>query len=520
MKINSLAMQNFYSFKKEVILFDNYKGITIIEGKNGAGKSSIFEAIIWVITGKSIRKSTEESMVNNKAKKGLKVAIKINDEIIIKRTRKPTSLQVWKGEENLSQDHANETQKIINELLNTNYKVLMASMVFGQHNNMDFLGASPDDKRVIIKNFLNLNEMFNVRDKIKSTKSELSTKSKNCAAVIYNLQSQAGPILLKLKSIPEEVKLPEESLEEVLEKENIVTQAHNEARILENQREGFKSDFERFSKILDKGEYSKINICGECDSEYTEIVDKNQVEEAKMNAEYSYKRFESMYPLIVEQRDLMIKNRSKITSYQWAQNKEIYDLAQQKEYLEESLKGINDEILDHGKIQKEADKKYEVMRFWEKAFSEAGVIRYLIRNVLKTLNNTTNKYLSMLTNGQYTIEFDEFLKEKIICGGEVVHFISLSSGEKNKINLSVMLGLQALISLSGKDGANLLFLDEIMSSVDEKSLHGVYLTLQDLKKGKDLFIITHNNDLKMLLESSNRLTIIKTDGISSVKATN
>ena len=89
-------------------------------------------------------------------------------------------------------------------------------------------------------------------------------------------------------------------------------------------------------------------------------------------------------------------------------------------------------------------RKYELMKFWEKAFSEHGLIQYIIRNVLGYLNANCNKYVSLLSSGKLKIEFDEKLNETIKCGGREIQHISLSGGEKRKINIAIMLALQDL----------------------------------------------------------------------------
>ena len=99
------------------------------------------------------------------------------------------------------------------------------------------------------------------------------------------------------------------------------------------------------------------------------------------------------------------------------------------------------------------------MRFWEKAFSESGIVKYIIWNVLDYFNYKVNFYLSHLSQGKFFIEFDESLKETITHNKQGIHYISLSGGEKRKISLSVMLGLQELLKISHNQKTNLMFFD-------------------------------------------------------------
>jgi DNA repair exonuclease SbcCD ATPase subunit len=188
---------------------------------------------------------------------------------------------------------------------------------------------------------------------------------------------------------------------------------------------------------------------------------------------------------------------------------------------EETYKSLKADTLE--KIQQahtekqQASSNYEVMRFWEKAFSEAGLVKYIIRNVLGHFNGKVNFYLSHLTQGKFSIEFDEQLNETITTKKKNIHYMSLSGGEKRKISLAVMLGLQELLLLSNPNESNLMFFDEVAENLDQDGLEGLYILLSELKKSKTLFIITHNNYLKSLLDSSKTLTITKYRGTSTIK---
>ena len=156
------------------------------------------------------------------------------------------------------------------------------------------------------------------------------------------------------------------------------------------------------------------------------------------------------------------------------------------------------------------------MRFWEKAFSESGLVRYIIRNVLELFNSKTNFYLSHLTKGKFSIEFDEELNETIRTNGKDINYISLSGGEKRKVGIAVMLGLQQLLTISQKEEINLMFFDEVAENLDQDGLDGLYILLTELKKDKSLFVITHNNYLKSLMDNSKTLSIIKNKGITNI----
>jgi len=108
------------------------------------------------------------------------------------------------------------------------------------------------------------------------------------------------------------------------------------------------------------------------------------------------------------------------------------------------------------------------------------------------------------------------LSEKILISDTLVHYISLSGGEKRKINLSVLLALRDLLSFTDKNQLDLVFFDEVTENLDEEGVLGLFNLLNEIKKTKNIFVITHNKHLKTLLDSAPRLAIIKDQGESKI----
>jgi DNA repair exonuclease SbcCD ATPase subunit len=211
------------------------------------------------------------------------------------------------------------------------------------------------------------------------------------------------------------------------------------------------------------------------------------------------------------------KLKNKLSIKDWMELKAKHD-----EYLsqEKTRKDYNDllsRISAREAEKKFCDVNYDVMRFWEKAFSEQGIIKYFIRNILDYLNFKTNEYLSILTNNQFSILFNEELEETITNNRRKLSFISLSGGEKRKINLSVMLALQSLLTHTSKEQSNIMFFDEIAENMDEDGCKGIHNLLKALKaEDKTIFLITHNAYLKSLLDGCQILNIQKKNGESVI----
>lgn len=141
MKLLRIEAKNFYSFKELELDFTKLEGITRIIGKNydsggsnGSGKSVLFECVCWGLFGKSIRKSTEESLVFNQIGKDCEVSIILEKYGVgtctISRRRRPTGLDFKINGVSKNKDTALETQKFIEEIIEADYKSFLASTVY------------------------------------------------------------------------------------------------------------------------------------------------------------------------------------------------------------------------------------------------------------------------------------------------------------------------------------------------------------------------------------------------------
>jgi DNA repair exonuclease SbcCD ATPase subunit len=83
-----------------------------------------------------------------------------------------------------------------------------------------------------------------------------------------------------------------------------------------------------------------------------------------------------------------------------------------------------------------------------------------------------------------------------------------------------MLGLQSLLSNTKREQTNIIFFDEVGENLDQEGLDGLYILLSELKKDKTLFIITHNNNLKNLIDNARVLTVTKHHGVSYLSRKN
>ena len=524
LKIKSLKMQNFYGYKNETIDFSKYrKGIVLIKGKNGSGKSTIFEAIVWALSGKTIRKSTEVAMVNSDVGKNLLVEIRLHGDIVIRRGKKPGFLEFWVKGENLARDSVTATQAVIDDRLKLNYKVLMASMIFGQHSSLEFLNASAEDKRVIIRNFLGLEEIFELRDEIRDKKSAYLGKIRSADTLLKEYDSTINKAEEKLHQI-ELAKTESDfgrdvedvSIQDIVDAEKKFSDLEGKISLREVRIASKEDSLERYTEVIDRGANISEETCGYCQQSYTKEITQDDVNLADNNACVMRSDVERIRLEISTLDGQLNEIYLPVSSSQIREFEAFKKLCAEETYWSE---GLDSTVLKVGGVAATKAKlqlKYDVMKFWERAFSEQGMIKYVIRNILGYFNERCNFYLSFLMDGNFSIVFDEELHEKISSEGSVIQYISLSGGEKRKVGLAVLLALKSLLLLTNSEQSNLLFFDEIAENLDPEGMQGLYALLQELKKDRTVFIITHNKNMKTLLDSAKRLTVVKENGVSRI----
>jgi DNA repair exonuclease SbcCD ATPase subunit len=524
MKIKSIKIQNFYSFESTFVNFEKFENLVLVKGQNkdvggsnGSGKSAFIEAIYFGLTGKTIRKSTEDSIVHVKHKKKCLVELTLDNGITIIRQKKPSKLQVFSNGEELTQESIAKTQAYIDNLLKINYKVLLSSMFFGQENHTNFLDCTAEDKRTIVKTFLDLDEIFSMRDRIKTHKAGFYQTMKEQDSLISEHTAMIREFQGKIDKLKKAKKRFENygavvlsmSLEDILKAEEKETNRSWQLVTVDRDLDNVNHEILKYKTRAELGDTK--GVCDKCGQPVEEKLNKAFIET-------ELAQLEKEHLILLNSKDSLedAKVDIPVSSKEFSKVLAYKELCRDETNYESLIESYKEKIQLRLEVKAENKLDYEIMRFWEKAFSQQGIIKFIINNILDYLNNRVNYYTSFLTNSKYTLYFDKELNEKVITNDQVIQYISLSGGEKRKINLAVMMALKDLLLLTDKDQSNILFLDEIAENLDEEGINGLYSLLQEIKKDKLIFIITHNKYLKTLLHSAPRLSIIKSKGVSKI----
>ena len=534
MKLNNVQINNFLSVKKAEVDFESCGNLVRIVGKNydtrprssnGAGKSSIIESVMFALFGKTIRKTNDKSLQNYHTKGKCRVVLTVNDDTVIERIKKPPMLSVTVNGENCTKDSIQETQKYLEQILNINHNVFLASIVFGQQNKTQFITATPEEKRAIIQNFLSVGDLFRNRSTIKSLKSRhLSQKKLNLTlhddglSKIDNLQGK----LKSLRAIKKDVKkllssekanfIFSHSFSEIQELERNFHEKDLELEAVKSSRDVLRERTSNTRSLLVKLRDTECEHCGKISR-----ADWDKSQELAENIDAWEKEERGMCKDIGKISKELDAASVPISSSDFELIEKVKTTETEIDILTKQLRAERRRVKKYGVLSTDAQKRYDLMRFWEHAFSEAGLIKYIIRNILEYFNERCNSYLSTLSTGNFIIKFDDSLAETIYNNGVESYYDSLSGGEKKRVSLAVMLGLNDLLLLTGKDRSNVIFFDEVADSLDDDGVKGLIELIHRLSKHKKLFLITHNEYLTSLLEEySGTLTVTKRNNLTKI----
>jgi DNA repair exonuclease SbcCD ATPase subunit len=191
-----------------------------------------------------------------------------------------------------------------------------------------------------------------------------------------------------------------------------------------------------------------------------------------------------------------------------AHNAKVDALIEQKNEFTIRQTSIKDDIL----IKSDQSISLNILK---KAFSTSGIVAFKLENLTKELEVTINYYLSLLSDGQFQVEFTldkEKLNITVINNGISTPIETVSGGEFSRIQTSVLLAIRSLLSKLGGSSINLLFLDEITGVLDDE---GKEKLVEVLQKEHDLnvFLISHDFTHPLI----DKISIVKNNNISSIQ---
>ena len=517
---------------------------TLIVGNNGSGKSTMLDALCFALFGKAFRNINKPNLVNSINGKDCRVEVEFDTNgksYKIVRGIKPNLFEIYQDSVLLNQDASvRDYQDYLEKfILKLNYKSFTQIVILGSASFTPFMQLSAADRRAIIEDLLDIqifssmntvvkDKLSNNKDLISNTKHDIDVNQK-----IYEVKKQHNDELkedrtIRIKEYDAEIsnnsqilQTLHENIADLSEKvsgliENTVSQTEIEGKIkkftkLESQIESNVSKFlsnihffqsngscptcrQEIAMEFKESEIGSLNIkVADCQTGLSELRTKMEEEQRRLNAIKEIQKEIQKLQVEMATKNTTIKEiqkyikrlQNEITELQNTQDTQ--DSTELKE-LEDSLTTLTEEL------KRLLDEKnyYEVAATLLK---DSGIKTKIIKQYLPIINKLVNKYLASL---DFFVNFtlDESFKEVIKSRHrDEFSYHNFSEGEKQRIDMALMLTWRAIAKLKNSANTNLLILDEVFDSSLDTSGTEELMKILHMLEDVNLFVISHKGDI-------------------------
>lgn len=526
MRLTKIEWRNFASYGNKIqsLTFDENTGLYLVVGENGAGKSTISDVITYGLYGKLDGKKLKDipNRINGNA--WVKITFISNgEEYSVERGIDPSIFNLYVNDTLYDKAGSRSVQEYLtDDIIQIPNYVFNNTISLSINDFKSFLKMSPADKKSIIDKifgFYVINEMRDLlKDESKAIKENMARLSGEIDGLTRTLSRTQEELQSLSEKIKEDSKGKTEDLEEKISKFSSLLDMHKEKVSQFNSLETEVSDQVKSAyRAVTTAKESKRTIeqkirlyendkCPTCTTDLSGLFHQGLKDE--LNKQLS--DFNSVIDSHQENYDSALKKEAEIrkekTSITEKGNKIIVNINSIKEELKklksvsavrglDSLKKISEDtresIQEFSQERLKEEKKSEWIKKIEDILGDKGVKQLALRTILPSLNGNIAELMGSL-HLPYTVTFDEDFNASVVHMGEEISTSTLSTGEMKKVDFAVLLSVIKLMKIRFSS-INLLFLDEIFSSVDPD---GVYTILNTLRKicddlGLNVFVINH-----------------------------
>ena len=553
-KFENIRWKNLLSTGNQWTQIDFAKfSSTLIIGTNGAGKSTILDALTFVLFNKPFRKITKGQLVNSTNEKDCKVEVEFGigtREYKVVRGIKPSVFEIWVDGKMLNQDSAaNDQQKNLeNNILKLNYKSFTQIVVLGSSAFVPFMQLNNTHRREVIEDLLDI-RIFSAMNSVIKDK-------------IRKIRDDVKVLTLKKESLNDKVAMQKEFIEEIENrgKENITEKKEkltilldesdelnlinksleDEIRTLTISQEKVVGTGDRLLKLNNlKGKitqkvstitkehkfFTSNTVCPTCTQDIEESFRLNRIADVQNKSEDLREGLKELEETIKLEEDRerqftqlskeitklthgISKNNTKISGFQ----RQIGDIESEIQRLTSQLADRNTEHEKLSDLREQYNTTFEKLvtikedvgykDFVYNLLKDGGVKTKIIKKYLPLINQQVNRYLQMMDfyiNFKLNEEFNETIESPI---HEDFSYASFSEGEKMRIDLALLFTWREVAAYKNSTNTNLLIMDEVFdSSLDGYGTDEFLKIIRYVIKDANIFIISHKESLHDKFES-------------------
>ena len=557
-----IRYKNFLSSGNQFTEIDFQQHHTnLIIGTNGAGKSTMLDALTFVLFNKPFRKINKPQLANATNERDCLVEIEFSvnsRDYLVRRGIKPNIFDIEVNGNPLhkeADDRAN--QRILEEsILKVNYKSFTQIVILGSSTFVPFMQLTTANRREVIEDLLDIrifSAMNNlIKDSIRTRKEQIKSldikkdnfkdKMEMQQEFISELESRGNANIKsnndKIDKLDGEVEVYmrdnaviEEDIHKFTKEQEEVIGAREKLSKLNNLKGKISQKVATITK--EHKFFTENTVCPTCTQDIKEEFRVNRISDVQNKAKELKKGYEDLEETIKfeQERERQFNSLSKeITklTHGISQNntrislnqRQIRDLEHEIQTITNNLQNRNteNEKLEQFKdnlqntIEYLSDKKQEIVHY-DFAYSllrDDGVKTKIIKKYLPFINQQVNRYLQMMDfyiNFKLDEEFGETIESPI---HENFSYSSFSEGEKMRVDLALLFTWREVARLKNSVNTNLLIMDEVFdSSLDGFGTEEFLKIIRYVIKDANIFVISHKSDLHDKFQSVIRFEKVK-----------
>lgn len=542
---------------------------TLVVGHNGAGKSTMLDALSFALFGRSHRNISKNQLVNSINIKDcvVEVTFTVNGSAFrIVRGIKPQIFEIWKNGEMINQDsHAKEYQKILEQnILKLNHKSFHQIVVLGSSSFVPFMQLTNNHRREVIEDLLDINVFSKMNQLLKEKNSALRDAIRE---VSYQIDLQTNRIdthkqyIQDINRINKDLKTQKETTISNLRQEMNDLNHENSGLSLkiehqnaiwptrQKQRQAKKMQLIQFDSQLKSTVKTLVTemkffedncTCPTCSQEISDTIKADKLSKASSKAKEIHSALRKMdEELAAVDEDLKTVEQNIEQIRQWqnklnVNNQAIMRIEKSINELLDEIANLTDTTSDISKAKSDLDTmisdkdklverkltlndQFQYNQVIGEMLKDTGIKTKIIRQYLPVINKLCNQYLQILdffVSFHLDESFVETIKSRHRDG---FSYDSFSEGEKQRIDLALLFTWRQVAKMKNSVSTNLLILDETFdSSLDYEGVDNLMKIIYSLGDDTNVYVISHKGDI---LEGrfSNKIEFHKEKNFSKIK---
>ena len=520
---------------------------TIIIGSNGAGKSTVLDALTFSLFGKPYRKINKPQLVNSVNEKDCVVEIEFDikgKEYKIVRGIKPNKFEIWiDGKmQDQSSSAVDQQKKLEQQILKLNYKSFTQIVILGSAGFTPFMQLTSSQRREVIEDILDI-KIFSamnsvVKDKMRENKERVRTLELRKETLIDKIQMQKDfidelekrgqkdivdkqekistlqvsedDLIKKNDDLSSDLSDVQNKLEQLSNPQNVIKKMNNIRVQLQTKVKSTEEE-----RIF----FDKNTVCPTCTQDIEEGFRLNRIAETNASVGKLETGLSELEEKLQEEESKQLrfieltKEVSSLTHGISQNNVRISGLQRQCRDLESEIQKITEQLAnrnsEHDKLRDFDEKlktsynelaeekdKINLNEFVYSLLKDGGVKTKIIKKYLPLINQQVNRYLQMMEfyiNFTLDEEFSETVQSPI---HENFSYASFSEGEKMRIDLALLFTWREIAKYKNSTNTNLLIMDEVFdSSLDGMGTEEFLKIIRFVIRDANIFVISHKSEL-------------------------